>query len=350
MKKKSIFALVNYAMPLMALAFACASCGEKGSGPGPDPDPGEGGDGDVEVPSTPSYNFQGEAYITKVLDFMPAPGQFTNTLPAYAEGDDQEAMNQKVLNAIGNNKRGMISLGGFGGYVIVGFDHTIENKAGLRDFRVLGNAYKNSSEPGVIMVALDRNQNGQPDDDEWYEIAGSAHQKAFQESWYAAARENGNDVDIHRNYEITYFRPSQEPTTQEEKETYIRWEDNLGQAGYLPKNAYHSQPYFPQWFEGDRMTIKGTCLPQNSIPNGAIFELQAFTYGYADNVANTDVEASIDIDWAVDASGEKVSLPGIDFVKIYTAVNQVNGWIGECSSEITGVEDLHMLEEKIPTR
>ena len=187
-------------MPLMALAFACASCGEKGSGP--DPDPGEDGDGDVEIPSTPSYNFQGDAYITKVLDFMPAPGQFTNTLPAYAEGDDQEAMNQKVLNAIGNNKRGMISLGGFGGYVIVGFDHTIENKAGLRDFRVLGNAYKNSSEPGVIMVALDRNQNGQPDDDEWYEIAGSAHQKAFQESWYAAARENGNDVDIHRNYEI----------------------------------------------------------------------------------------------------------------------------------------------------
>ena len=205
MKKKSIFALVNYAMPLMALAFACASCGEKGSGPGPDPDPGEGGDGDVELPSTPSYNFKGSAYITKVLDFMPAPGQFSNTLPAYAEGDDQEAMNQKVLNAIGNNKRGMISLGGFGGYVIVGFDHTIENKAGLRDFRVLGNAYKNSSEPGVIMVALDRNQNGQPDDDEWYEIAGSAHQKAFQESWYAAARENGNDVDIHRNYEITFW-------------------------------------------------------------------------------------------------------------------------------------------------
>ena len=78
-EKKSIFSLVNYAMPLMALAFACASCGEKGSGPGPDPDPGEGGDGDVEVPSTPSYNFQGEAYITKVLDFMPAHGQFINT-------------------------------------------------------------------------------------------------------------------------------------------------------------------------------------------------------------------------------------------------------------------------------
>ena len=67
------------------------------------------------------------AYITKVLDFVPAVGQFTNALPAYDEGDTQEVMNEKVLAAIGNNKKGMISLGGFGGYVVVGFDHTITN-------------------------------------------------------------------------------------------------------------------------------------------------------------------------------------------------------------------------------
>ncbi len=42
-------------------------------------------------------------------------------------------MNQKVLDAIGNNKRGMITLGGFGGYVTVGFDHTIQNVEGLRE-------------------------------------------------------------------------------------------------------------------------------------------------------------------------------------------------------------------------
>ena len=71
------------------------------------------------------------------------------------------------MDAIGNNKRGMITLGGFGGYVTVGFDHTIQNVEGLRDFRVLGNAfYANanpnpdapeggSCEPGVIMVAYD---------------------------------------------------------------------------------------------------------------------------------------------------------------------------------------------------
>ncbi len=29
---------------------------------------------------------RGESYITKVFDYMPAVGQFTNTLPLYEEG------------------------------------------------------------------------------------------------------------------------------------------------------------------------------------------------------------------------------------------------------------------------
>ena len=159
------------------------------------------------------------AYVTKVFDFVPAVGQFTNTLPVYKEGDTQEAMNEKVLAAIGNNKKGMISLGGFGGYVVVGFDHTITNVTGKRDFRVLGNAFYSaanpdsgapeggSCEPGVIMVAYDKNQNGRPDDDEWYEIAGSAHEDATLELWYDKAVAAGNDVKTYRNYEITYYRP-----------------------------------------------------------------------------------------------------------------------------------------------
>lgn len=56
---------------------------------------------------------------------------------------------------------------------------------------------------------------------------------------------------------------------------------------------------------------------------------------YADNETNTNVESSIDIDWAVNNKGQKVNLPGVDFVKIYTGVNQENGWLGECSTEIT---------------
>lgn len=305
------------------------------------------------------------AYITKVLDFMPAVGQFTNALPKYEEGDTQESMNQKVLSAIGNNNKGMISLGGFGGYVTVGFDHTIENRPGLRDFRVLANAFYaaanpnpdapvgGSCEPGVIMVAYDKNKNGQPDEDEWYEIAGSAHNNPTGEAWYALAQKNGNDVNLYTDYEITYFRPVKEPETAEEKAQYIHWEDNKGNSGYKVKNTFHNQPYFPQWFKGDKLTFHGTCLPQNGIDEsgqGNYFVLYKFHYGYADNETNTSEESAIDIDWAVNGKGQKVHLPGIDFIKIYTGVNQENGWLGECSTEITGVEDLHILGVEIETR
>lgn len=304
-------------------------------------------------------------YITKIFDYMPAVGQFTNTLPVYEEGNTQNDMNQKVLDAIGHNNRGMISLGGFGGYVVLGFDHTIENKAGLRDFRVLGNAFDaaanpnpdapqgGSCEPGVIMVAYDKNKNGMPDEDEWYEIAGSAHEDPAQEAWYQMAVDNGNDVNLYHNYEITYYRPEQEPETSDGWDTYIRWTDNQGNSGYKVKNQFHAQPYFPQWYTGNELTFTGTCLPQNGIDEsgqGNYFVLYKFRYGYADNEANAGDEAAIDIDWTVNSKGQHVSLPGVDFIKIYTGVNQENGWLGECSTEVSGVEDLHLLGEEIPTR
>lgn len=44
-------------------------------------------------------------------------------------------------------------------------------------------------------------------DDEWYEIAGSAHENPALELWYDKAVTAGNDVKTYRNYEITYYRP-----------------------------------------------------------------------------------------------------------------------------------------------
>ena len=65
---------------------------------------------------------------------------------------------------------------------------------------------------------------------------------------------------------------------------------------------------------------------------------------------NSDDEASIDIAWAVDKHGKSVHLPGVDFVRIQTGVLQDNGWIGECSTEVAGVLDLHLLGIKTKTR
>lgn len=302
----------------------------------------------------------GTPYITKVLDYRPAPGQFVNTMPEYEDGDTQETMNKKVLEAIGNNNRGLITLGGYGGYVIVGFDHTIENKSDVCDFRVLGNAFAantsanrggdGSCEAGIIMVAYDKNKNGVPDADEWFEIAGSAYTQT--ESWYEEAKKAGNDVNIYKNYDMTYFRPESDPEKFTETiENYIRWEANQGivKEGYKVKNIYHKQSYYPKWVKDDKITFSGTCLPQNGINKGKdgsdYFILHQFAYGYADNATNNSNGSKIDIDWAVDKDGNSVKLPGIDFIKIYTGINQENGWIGECSTEVMGVEDLHLITE-----
>lgn len=322
--------------------------------------------GETEVPGEGSPQpTDATPYITRVLDYLPAPGQYVNTLPAYEDGDTQEDMNRKVLEAIGGNRRGLISLGGYGGYVVVGFDHTIENKTGLRDFRVLGNAFYaaanpggdrpagGSCEPGIIRVAYDRNGNGMPDADEWYEIAGSGHRSPQSEPWYAWALEQGNRMDTDTSYSITYYKPETEPVQSVDKEHYIRWEDSQGVTGYRTMNAFHKQPYFPQWVQADRLTFRGTCLPQNAVDesgDGSYYVLYKFTYGYADNDTNTSDGSAIDIDWAVDGQGRPVYLPGVDFIMIYTGVNQENGRLGECSTEVAGVEDLHLTGERIPSK
>lgn len=295
-------------------------------------------------------------YIAKVIEYMPAAGQFVNTMPKYETGNTQADMNKKAFEAIGENAKEMVSLGGYGGYIIMGFDHTIENKQGLCDFRVLGNAFSvegsveaASSEPGIIMVAFDKNKNGKPDDDEWYEIAGSAHNG--RESWLDAAAKAGNDVETYKNYSITYYKPDAEPDKPIDK--YIRWTDNQGNDKWKAKNGTHKQPYFPQWVKEKEITFKGSRLPQNGIDKsgkGDNFIFYKFAYGYADNAANGSIHSAIDISWAVDKSGKSVSLPGADFIKIYTGVNQENGWLGESSTEIMGVEDLHLLKVKIESK
>ncbi len=313
-------------------------------------------------------------YIAEVFDFLPAPGQFVNKLPPYNEGDTREDMVRKAGEYLIGEDASMITLGGWGGYVTFGFDHTIVNVPGKRDFRILGNAFAaaanpnpdapfgGSCEPAIIMVAYDKNGNGVPDDDEWYEIKGSANFTAENEAWYQMAIDNGNDTRTFRDFEMTYHRPTSE-TAEEAGEpnnpgsfvtiqNYIRWTNNQGEEGYKVKNVYHSQSYYPAWVTDDQLTYKGIRLAENGIDEsgqGNYFVLYAFRYGYTDNFSNNHDNAAIDIDWAIDKDGNKADLPGIDFIKVYNGVDQENGWLGEASTEVSRCEDLHLLGINIKT-
>lgn len=273
--------------------------------------------------------------VTKVFEYFPAPGQFTNELPMWKQGDSAKQMADYALAALG--KEDMISLGGFGGYVVMGFDHTIKNVPGEYSFVVLGNAFNQFAEPGVISVSVDANKNGLPDD-EWYEIAGSEY----------------NSSKTVKNYQVTYYKPNEtkervtnpdDPYTSDTE--YIRWKDNQGNTGYLAKNVFHDQSYYPQW-KGDSITFTGTKLTDINIKNTSsdpfspFYVSPAFSWGYADNHANEDTDAKIKLDWAVDKTGKPVKLTGINFIKVHTAIRAEAGWLGEISTEVLGVKDLNL--------
>ena len=280
-------------------------------------------------------------YITKVYEYRPAPGQFVHDAPEYDAGDTEATMAAKAGELIcgGDIEEGLISLGAFGGYVVFGFDHSIVNVKGEYDFKVYGNAFRadgsfsaGSSEPGIVMVSRDVNGNGIPDDP-WYELAGSEYSSA----------------GTKKNFEISYIRPKAgkqqypDPDNSDIIDTrYIRWTTNDADEanGYIERNKYHTQPYYPQWIADDRLTFVGTRLAKNATIVNGNYMLASYAWGYVDNVPN-DEDPGLKIDWAVNADGESVELPCIDFVKVYTAINQTCGSIGETSTEIKGAEDLH---------
>ena len=290
---------------------------------------------------TVSAKADNSPYVSKVWEFVPAPGQFTNELPKYEEGDDAQAMCLKVEEQIANNAQGMISLGAWGGYVVFSFDHPVQNVAGENDLIVQGNAFYASAaqgaagggscEPGIVMVSRDDNKNGLPDD-EWYELAGSEYK---------------NPQTIH-NYSVTYERtPEDHVATPDPKKRYridtmhVYWVDNQGNDGYIEQLSYHKQPYYPKWIDSEELTFTGSRLPDNYEQQGNQYVLFPYQYGYVDNHPDTCKYAELNIEWAVRNDGTPIQLDEIHFVKVYTALFQQCGAIGETSTEVKGARDLH---------
>lgn len=262
-------------------------------------------------------------YIAHVYEFVPAPGQFTNSIPEYEEEDTMDDMVRKVEEQLVGKTNGMISLGAWGGYVTFGFDHPLVNVPGEKDLLVYGNAFvKNgeqpegytlgSSEPGIVYVSRDENENGQPDDT-WYEIAGSETAKA------------------NRTYEVTYTNTGK---------GHIPWTDNQGGKGVVSRNPWHTQAsYFPLWRKDEKTAVyTGTLLPPNVYEDNSAY---MFDYGYVDNWPNSDERARINLDWAIDAEGNAANLTHVDFIRVMTGVMVKGSQTGDASTEVCGAEDLH---------
>lgn len=292
----------------------------------------------------------------KVLEYQPAPGQSVNTLPEFSDGDTYDGLLKKCGEQLNDGLP--VCLGACGGYMTVSLGAPIENKRGS-DLRILGNAFYSTSdplygaatiggsiEPGTVWAGVGTS----PETAEWYELAGS--------EYYTTER---------HNFKITYHRPAAEEGAHSLPystcDRYISfsasWTEPDGtrrdSTGWLMKNSFHTQSYWPQWAAADELTFSGALLPNNAVNYGGtgaegdepqswiLYRYAKDAYGYADAAPNSDtVYTTFDLDWAVDADGNHVPLTHADFIRIQTGVLQQCGWIGETSTEVCAIENLHL--------
>jgi hypothetical protein len=195
------------------------------------------------------------------------------------------------------------SLGDCGGYVVFGFDHSVEKRPTGGELYIKGNAPEPpksaNDEPGVVWVMQDSNGNGKPDD-VWYELRGEAYSQNY---------------NIHR-YAVTWFRPYIKGGT-----SYGSWVDNRGKSGT------HYSANFPFSVKGASVTFVLSHLEY----------LLDYSAGYVD-IYKCDTFSIAD---AVQADGSPIDLAYIDFVKVQSAC--FNPYKGEdLSTELAAPEDASM--------
>ncbi len=281
---------------------------------------------------------QSSPYQNMVYEYTPAPGQFINSPKAGFTGEETTpaAACAYALERLSSGAH--VSLGAFGGYIVVGFDHSIARNNSGYDFLIRGNAFNSSpgasNEPGIVWVMQDTNGNFHPDDT-WYQLIGSEYDK----------------VSTLMDYSVTYFRP-------EDSGMAVTWRDSDGNTGSVDYNGtQHSQPYYyPEWIAEDSYTLTGTRLePRNEVDQATgMWGNMSYGWGYADNMG-TDVVANSTgggqcngflISNAVDAQGNRANLEYIDFIKVQTGVQAQSGILGEISTEVLSFIDNALINRR----
>jgi hypothetical protein len=241
--------------------------------------------------------------VTQCFDFLPTPGLFIGVYPYidFSEYSTEESVRRRCQDKLDGKQveTGLYwdgwSLSNIGGYLITGFDHSVEKRPEGRELNIRGNSGGSFPEPGVVWVMQDSNGNGRPDD-VWYELKGSLY---------------NDPTRSKRRYAITFFRPRANSASG------LYWKDNEGNSGL------QGGPY-PYSVKGASLTFVLTRI----VPSGD-------TLGYVDS----SVIYQFNIADAAQADGSPVDLDFIDFVKVQCAVHNDSG------TEMMAPEDASMPPE-----
>ena len=332
--------------------------------------------------------------------YLPAPGQFVNEgANSSGWGGAFTAKGAETLKGIveGYTPTG-VSLGAFGGYVVMDFGEPAKDSNGKVtggifndptnaygvDFTLYGNAMTTWAEPGVVQVS----KNGT----KWYTLAGSLH---YQTPVYTKT-----DAGVYTvtksgavwNYEAVYTNPipandtlaTGNMGTSGSNVTYTFTGAGTG-SGSVVYNNWHQHNYFPLYnnyfvsvnghtaLDGIKNLIEGLDLSSYAeydntgsaaaltmrgvrlFSEGNSYAPDKFLFGYADchpnglltteqvnpyttgRTSNSNSNGDpMDLSWAVDDDGTPVELDSVRYVRVYTGVQQMNGIMGESSTEILG--------------
>ena len=349
----------------------------------------------INVPK-PTAQVAGQGLVA----YLPAAGQFMNEGANGSGwgGPFTATGSQKLKGLVEGYVTTGVSLGAFGGYVVLDFGVPEKNadgsvKSGIYndpdnaygvDFILYGNAMGTWAEPGCVQVSLDG--------ENWYDLAGSLHYRPeTTDKGYAiwdysttythpeAAESEGTGANgVAVPYASTY---KLRPTSTEKTE-----------SGTVDINAWHKHSYFPLYnnyfvaLNGLSTSLNGLVPPLTGLnlesfgsyasktdPSAATLTLKDvklvppkhnnanstapddFLFGYVDchpNGLRSNVQLNpyttgrtsnttsngdpMDLSWAVDDNGNPVYLASVRYVRVYTGVMQMNGIMGESSTEVLG--------------
>lgn len=286
-------------------------------------------------------------FATRVLDFSPACGQWVND-PRF--NDPSRALGAPLGGGVvqADNSK-LVSLGGFGGSLTLGFDHTVwrrpTNPLGL-DFIVFGNAFwvggqpwRRSVEAGVVEISRDVNGNGQPDDP-WYLIPGS-HITDLVQQWQTRTWDDACDDPAYPPADCAWvpagrhgiWTTSTYRLPPEIFETAVM--EHPDGSGAVDEMAWGYADLSPTLVLGD---LDGDDVVDDPNQTPERFYTRPDNPLQVDNTPGSGGGDGFSIDWAVDPlTGQLAHLDGFDFLRITTSANVVLPLLGEKSTEVGGV-------------
>ncbi len=288
-------------------------------------------------------------FASRVLDYSPAPGQFVQN---GSFNDPNRALGAPTGGgSSAANNGSVVSLGGFGGSITLGFDQTVRddrlNPLGM-DAIVFGNAFwigganRHAAECGYIEISVDVNGN-QMADDAWYLIPGS-HIVDPDGQWQSQVWDD-DVADATNPPHHPAWIPLEESGSWQT--SAYRLPGDIFDAGVIEnpngpfateEGIYGYVDYSPTLLLGDMNgddTVDDALMPAErfyTVPDDPL------VVGVSPGSGGGD---AFDIAWAIDAETlQPANLDGFDFIRITNGVHRVHPALGESSTEIDGVADV----------